>query len=141
MKMCIRDRLIFICSAKVSIEKFSSANCSAITPCIFAINSVSYTHLDVYKRQSVYRASMGAFSRSTNPLGNWDNMYDKIQSINLFMEKGVTDDVTVSYTHLDVYKRQSTCYLTVGMIQTMEDPQKLQQWHLKNGHSCLMQVH
>ena len=42
---------------------------------------------------SVYRASMGAFSRSTNPLGNWDNMYDKIQSINLFMEKGVTDDV------------------------------------------------
>ena len=36
---------------------------------------------------SVYRASMGAFSRSTNPLGNWDNMYDKIQSINLFMEK------------------------------------------------------
>ena len=42
---------------------------------------------------SVYRASMGAFSRSTNPLGNWDNMYDKIQSINLFIEKGVTDDV------------------------------------------------
>lgn len=42
---------------------------------------------------SVYRASMGAFSRSTNPLGNWDTMYDKIQSINLFMEKGVTDDV------------------------------------------------
>ena len=24
---------------------------------------------------------------------------------------------------------------------SLEDPQKLQQWHLKNGHSCLMQVH
>lgn len=41
----------------------------------------------------VYRASMGAFSRSTNPLGNWSDMYDKIQSINLFMERGVTDEV------------------------------------------------
>lgn len=42
---------------------------------------------------SVYRASMGAFSRSLNPLGNWSDMYDKIQTINLFMENGVTDDV------------------------------------------------
>lgn len=42
---------------------------------------------------SVYRAGTGAFSRATNPIGNWSGMYDKIQSINLFLEKGLTDDV------------------------------------------------
>ncbi|MEO5199635.1 RagB/SusD family nutrient uptake outer membrane protein, partial [Bacteroides ovatus] len=27
----------------------------------------------------VYRASQGAFSRSTNPLGNWSSCYDQLQ--------------------------------------------------------------
>ena len=55
------------------------------------VQSVSYTHLDVYKRQEV-----------------WDALANSIRSIDkghlmTFHPRGRT---TVSYTHLDVYKRQ-----------------------------------
>ena len=52
--------------------------------------SVSYTHLDVYKRQ--VRAVIHSFSRKVTPAGGHRScLYIK----------------AVSYTHLDVYKRQS----------------------------------
>lgn len=46
----------------------------------------------------VYRASMGAFSRSTNPLGNWSDMYDKIQTINLFLSNGLGNQILYNRT-------------------------------------------
>ena len=49
---------------------------------------VSYTHLDVYKRQQMGVANYGQMTA-----GGW--MYIGPQGI-----------VPVSYTHLDVYKRQ-----------------------------------
>ena len=46
---------------------------------------VSYTHLDVYKRQAMSFTAGAGFTRSNTGMGS---------------------SVTVSYTHLDVYKRQ-----------------------------------
>lgn len=41
----------------------------------------------------VYRVSMGALSRSTNPIGNWTSCYNYLQYVHQFLEKGLTDDV------------------------------------------------
>ena len=59
------------------------------TPSAADIKTVSYTHLDVYKRQSVFCSqNLGA------------GQSDRIK-------KGLRCGITaVSYTHLDVYKRQ-----------------------------------
>lgn len=72
--------------------------------------------------------------------------YGGMPIIDKVFEGGDDDIPRVTYheSHdwmMEDIQKQSICYLIVGMIQTMEDPQKLQQWHLKNGHSCLMQVH
>ena len=84
---------------------------------------------------SVYRASMGAFSRSTNPLGNWDNMYDKIQSINLFMEKGVTDDVIYNRVSKETDQAIKTRLLGAASncYKLMEDEQtKEKHWDIRS---------
>ena len=65
---------------------------------------VSYTHLDVYKRQDVYylvKNINDAFN-SNHLKRTEDNIYRFSKTPNL------NDDAfgTVSYTHLDVYKRQ-----------------------------------
>ena len=55
------------------------------------VNPVSYTHLDVYKRQGLALVSMiGADYDDPQ----WDTLLDQL-TFN-----------AVSYTHLDVYKRQ-----------------------------------
>ena len=56
------------------------------------IKAVSYTHLDVYKRQDTYRRYVVKM--------------EEMDSLKLDMD--VVKDVlkAVSYTHLDVYKRQ-----------------------------------
>ena len=64
---------------------------------VHGIIAVSYTHLDVYKRQEpVY--SMRANAHGINDLGN------------TYIEVDLTEQYMwyypVSYTHLDVYKRQ-----------------------------------
>ena len=57
--------------------------------------AVSYTHLDVYKRQV----------NGTPTVITVDREYsDVLPSLNLVAE--ITPDFPVSYTHLDVYKRQ-----------------------------------
>lgn len=39
---------------------------------------------------NIYKASIGGITSGDNPLGNWDECYDQLQKINLFMEKGLT---------------------------------------------------
>ena len=53
----------------------------------------------------VYRASQGAFSRSTNPLGNWSSCYDQLQRIHLFLDKGLTDNVSYDVANANNDKR------------------------------------
>ena len=53
--------------------------------------AVSYTHLDVYKRQTLYRAIYANTNIKSCGAGDWADEPCKR---------------TVSYTHLDVYKRQ-----------------------------------
>ena len=56
---------------------------------------VSYTHLDVYKRQAPYDEEHGYV-----PAGSYENG----QVVDSY--GGGICQVSVSYTHLDVYKRQ-----------------------------------
>ena len=68
-------------------------------------SAVSYTHLDVYKRQAPVcgflpvLAALSDTSKVPNPT-NW--------IFSPFFNSSATTSVTVSYTHLDVYKRQTT---------------------------------
>ena len=62
---------------------------SSLLEVIVSIKPVSYTHLDVYKRQSLYNTCF--------KLPSAERTYD---STSTFCCE------TVSYTHLDVYKRQ-----------------------------------
>ena len=57
--------------------------------------SVSYTHLDVYKRQVIGFASEGS-----------EHGQDNIEEAMKIAEMKGLKAVPVSYTHLDVYKRQ-----------------------------------
>ena len=60
-----------------------------------AIETVSYTHLDVYKRQTL-------LPRPSNP--NDANVNGEIELARARIQ------ISVSYTHLDVYKRQRPSY-------------------------------
>ena len=64
---------------------------------------VSYTHLDVYKRQ-VAQLRKGGTERIPELSGNTD--YPPRVFPDKSAHKGAWTDVSVSYTHLDVYKRQ-----------------------------------
>ena len=66
------------------------------------INPVSYTHLDVYKRQE-----QGYTFAVVLDLSKYFDTLNHEILINL-LRKNVKDErvVPVSYTHLDVYKRQ-----------------------------------
>ena len=66
---------------------------------------VSYTHLDVYKRQVLCCAVQEIYieSRCVGYLiDRWDNLFEWSDS----MEVPTVSVKAVSYTHLDVYKRQ-----------------------------------
>ena len=73
--------------------------------------SVSYTHLDVYKRQLLGLAVLGFFIRQQS-LKNKQKILETEQRLNRarmnphFFFNALTS-LPVSYTHLDVYKRQS----------------------------------
>ena len=67
--------------------------------------AVSYTHLDVYKRQPMYflyRSSRENFmsSKTISVLPR------SFFTLSFIMTPEVSSAVPVSYTHLDVYKRQ-----------------------------------
>ena len=80
-------------------------NTTISTLCIIlCIIPVSYTHLDVYKRQ-VMDASMASllFCNKFAPL----IQYFGVNGTKMHSWAGAVEPVyTVSYTHLDVYKRQ-----------------------------------
>ena len=72
--------------------------------------AVSYTHLDVYKRQvqtmryfdaDMYRYFIGRDDQSVNEKVMLSRIDQQIR-----VTKTMIDAVAVSYTHLDVYKRQ-----------------------------------
>ena len=66
--------------------------------------SVSYTHLDVYKRQELYVKNGAELILNE---GNTLVFYDKFDDvINTSTTKYPDRPASVSYTHLDVYKRQ-----------------------------------
>ena len=67
------------------------------------IISVSYTHLDVYKRQSLLIVAPPEFIMIPIKV---------LKSIFRFREKS-TLGLSVSYTHLDVYKRQPSDFLSM----------------------------
>ena len=58
-------------------------------------SSVSYTHLDVYKRQALCGSTVFA-----------DTAFQIFKGVNAIPPKIIESLVPVSYTHLDVYKRQ-----------------------------------
>ena len=70
-----------------------------------SISAVSYTHLDVYKRQVLCGAN------------TLHNNHPEIDALNVFpVPDGDTGTNTVSYTHLDVYKRQMQTQISLPFI-------------------------
>ena len=61
--------------------------------------TVSYTHLDVYKRQGI------------------EKLYKTVDTLREFDPKYI-NITTVSYTHLDVYKRQVLKHLSMHLLST-----------------------
>ena len=114
--MCIRD------SNYIQNEEIKESKYRYIDELITRINAVSYTHLDVYKRQ-IQENTKAVFIET---LGNPNSNSIDIEAVaeiahrhhipliidNTFgtpylirpIEHGA--DIAVSYTHLDVYKRQ-----------------------------------
>ena len=63
-------------------------------------NAVSYTHLDVYKRQPLNALRKKGVKFEWTP--QHQTAFEKLKE-SIISPPGIT---TVSYTHLDVYKRQ-----------------------------------
>ena len=83
-------------------------------------NPVSYTHLDVYKRQitlcehTIFRA------------GNME-----LHPVPAFhLKRDIIGRAPVSYTHLDVYKRQDVCTVGDGLIQLKYQLRRVAQLYL-----------
>ena len=98
--MCIRDRALTGGSrGRAGSANRSHSGARSRAGClresaVDAVSSVSYTHLDVYKRQGKYRRPAGLATR---------NYQEPMIGDLLWLYEGLT---AVSYTHLDVYKRQ-----------------------------------
>ena len=75
-----------------------------------SLNPVSYTHLDVYKRQVHFRAVPSKSSRTGFFSLWWVDYFLSSHTLwHFFVLLGVIGhyNASVSYTHLDVYKRQT----------------------------------
>ena len=82
--------------------------------------AVSYTHLDVYKRQGVFLSNdlyttfifFEIMSFASYPMVIHNETKEAIDGSNSYLGFAVLGSlVTVSYTHLDVYKRQVQLHL------------------------------
>ena len=96
--MCIRDRLNPIQYGADIV--------------IHSLTTVSYTHLDVYKRQAELRPEFDRMMKQqianaeAKKYNNWQNVAQYYEALKLWWD----NNTTVSYTHLDVYKRQQLFY-------------------------------
>ena len=71
--------------------------------------AVSYTHLDVYKRQQLTHKGylhLDNIYHSPYVIEWWAEKHGLESIAQLYREGKVGEDPAVSYTHLDVYKRQ-----------------------------------
>ena len=71
---------------------------------LFDVRAVSYTHLDVYKRQVVSRIEKKCHNGAIILAHPTQDTADALQEVINIVR-------AVSYTHLDVYKRQDIYYL------------------------------
>ena len=109
---------------------------TSVAPVPMAAMTVSYTHLDVYKRQTLglpmrtgsHRAGQGSPSPGRNPRENSSGKQRHIASVSLPIIYTSYGYGTVSYTHLDVYKRQanpvflSACAMKWNQLQNENTP-------------------
>ena len=49
---------------------------------------------------NVYKAATGGITAFNNPLGNWSSAFGQLQHINIFLEKGLTDDILYNRSDL-----------------------------------------
>ena len=133
-------------------------SCTDYSGTINNSEAVSYTHLDVYKRQvfnQTLPANSGSYSRArirkelgnppgkvNDPLGdqlNWTQVLENIEKVSALWIVSADND-SVSYTHLDVYKRQKIWSLTFrrnwicqnGSLKINEKPSSKQVLQLAN---------
>ena len=71
---------------------------------IVGVVAVSYTHLDVYKRQSFINAKL------LEPITRLSKAMKKVSQGDFEQHLETNSRIAVSYTHLDVYKRQVLYY-------------------------------
>ena len=89
----LRIPLLTRCFANADSQKMVNDFSSNV---FVTFHAVSYTHLDVYKRQMADSKGTGTASVSVAGRMNAFEDFVRVQS----------DAAPVSYTHLDVYKRQ-----------------------------------
>ena len=72
--------------------------------------TVSYTHLDVYKRQTMSKELLDFFdfNKNTPSVSAVTQQRSKVlpEACEYLFKSFTDDNLSVSYTHLDVYKRQ-----------------------------------
>jgi hypothetical protein len=47
---------------------------------------------------SIYRVGAGGLTADNNPIGQWDNAYNQIRNVHIFLENGLGDNVTYDIT-------------------------------------------
>ena len=114
--MCIRDscrtavHFLLPLFQKIYNQLFHKRLRAGVLP-LLPTTPVSYTHLDVYKGQHIpYTAQMIA-TLTRHQIGTVERALETFRQLGLVeqLDSGafyMTDIEPVSYTHLDVYKRQ-----------------------------------
>ena len=104
---------------------------------IYFVTPVSYTHLDVYKRQSLgYLDSRAVYDIQIS------SRYNDVYEVENLPDTDYEEITAVSYTHLDVYKRQifENTHEAIIDQQTFDLAQKIRSnvRRYPNGWGCLL---
>ena len=85
--------------------------------CVIRISTVSYTHLDVYKRQELKGLTSSDPLAKSNIQISFDQQINIVEVLGYPVLKKLNEPIkAVSYTHLDVYKRQLTDMVRVQFL-------------------------